>query len=106
MIRERTCLAKSELECGAGIDGAAIEHTCRIRCDRMCNRVLIRPCNGCAHLNLQLSRLETGAGNGYRVAGRLGRRRSVRGLDMLGWRGLRRRFAAEQTTEACMELTG
>ena len=102
VIRECTCLAKSELECGARIDGAAIEHTCRIRCDRMCSGVIIHPCDGRARLDLQLSGLEAATGNGYGAADRsshgrrrsLGRRRSMRGFDMLGRGGIRGRFLA------------
>jgi len=70
VIGERARRTKSELERCTAIDGAAIKYSSRIGCDRMRGGIIVRPCDGCAHLHRQRIRLEAGAGNGHRIAGR------------------------------------
>lgn len=105
MIGERASLTKGELESCTRIDWTAVKHPRCVGRDRMRGSVIVCPRDGCACLHLQRIGLESSTGDGHRVAGRsynsprrrsLGRRRSVRGLNVLGLSssGTRRRLAA------------
>ena len=108
VIGERASRTKGELERLTAIDGAAVKYASRIGRDRMRGGIVVCPRDSRTDFHRQRIRLEASTGDGYRVADRsrnclictrrrsLGRRRSMRGFNVLGRSsgGTRGRFFA------------
>jgi len=95
VIGERARLTEGEREGRTLVDRTTIKRASSIGCDRMRGGIVVRPRDGSAYFDGQRIGLETGTGDGHRRRS-LGRRRSVRGLDVLGSCCTSRRFLAAQ----------